>query len=912
MSKEFVAASNSRRVHKLIGAVPRTGPSLLACACSHDAVGNAPDVDEFFTLEYDETEDITWICENSCRHKIINNEDSAAEEMKFHTKRLYSLPAETCNHKTTQLKLNRSATLLVVLSPQHLVVFDVNFQTESKKITLIEQSTFHKPLVSCLWHPTMDDVLVVMDDSNISLYYFWDAAIAAQLSIHNTTSRETTATVNKSIENEWFWHDEISLPEFGVNDYDNPFSDFCFGDQDELDTWIEHNNNKHKDFEDKDDYYYEEEEEEEHNHISWEPFTIYVLHHNGNIFAACPIVPRGLELDQETLEAYTNSASKSTVSLELKINNWAPCLYKGVEQDNYKCVNVNLNGPAWYTSTENDQQHRPSSLQATSIVSLRGAIEHAGGYPLIIKSWSNGEIDLIIVSDPIGSGSERRRNEDNTSIATHVLHRRTTFTDIGSSHETPRVNVLLDEMDDQTFYVVGSHEIFHIEFDWENFTISLDNFLKNGDQMNRNIINGYQLYYSQDNQVEGVVPYTVRPGEQKLQILRSDGSIKQVDIGNKIKTENIRRNRETLNKSEEQHLANDLVGSISIMNHIKNAEKMMNKPLPELQGFNGNQLNTPMNRDKAIQVQNFLQNIETLRIKPMQEYKTAVNARSKFWQRVFEWNTNELEKLKKQKEYLKSLVSDVQTKIQECTDSAERNHRLAKECSDSILSLNHGLREEEYIWFGQVNKSVTDVKHLTDRYKDWLASQHLEHKYEQIGDDTIQLVQEINATSDATTNGEIRLHVTGNVPSEWLNRDLIEQPIFYVQWTSSNGGIDVTKQKVIQNYTKHDEVSEIKLNNKIFDNLKSNAALRIIKRTVDFTTERADAIQKERIRMLREEKRAEKGNKRNKNSKSKVPLENDLTVQQFDEWKTKLDTFKQDIIRLKQDCSNLDKAGMEW
>ena len=279
---------------------------------------------------------------------------------------------------------------------------------------------------------------------------------------------------------------------------------------------------------------------------------------------------------------------------------------------------------------------------------------------------------------------------------------------------------------------------------------------------------------------------------------------------------------------------------------------------------------------------------------------------------MFEWNTDELEKLKRKKEYLKSLVSDVQTKIQECTDSAERNHRLAKECSDSILSLNHGLREEEYIWFGQVNKSVTDVKHLTDRYKDWLASQHLEHKYEQVGDATIQLVEEINATSDATTNGEIRLHVTGNVPSEWLNRDLIEQPIFYVQWTSSNGGIDVTKKAVIQHYKKLDEVSEIKLNNKIFDNLKSNAALRIIKRTVDFTTERADAIQKERIRMLREEKRAEKGNRRNKNSKSKVPLENDLTVQQFDEWKTKLDTFKQDIIRLKQDCSNLDKAGMEW
>jgi len=188
----------------------------------------------------------------------------------------------------------------------------------------------------------------------------------------------------------------------------------------------------------------------------------------------------------------------------------------------------------------------------------------------------------------------------------------------------------------------------------------------------------------------------------------------------------------------------------------------------------------------------------------------------------------------------------------------------------------------------------------------------LEHKYEQVGDDTIQLVKEINATSDATTNGEIRLLVTGNVPSEWLNRDLIEQPIFYVRWTSSNGGINVTKKAVIQRYTKHDEGSQIELNNKIFDNLKSNAALQIIKRTVDFTTERADAIQKERIRMLREEKRAEKGNKRNKKSKSKVPLEDDLPVQKFNEWKTKLDTFKQDIIRLKQDCSNLDKAGMEW
>ena len=196
----------------------------------------------------------------------------------------------------------------------------------------------------------------------------------------------------------------------------------------------------------------------------------------------------------------------------------------------------------------------------------------------------------------------------------------------------------------------------------------------------------------------------------------------------------------------------------------------------------------------------------------MEEYKTAVNARSKFWQRVFEWNTYELEKLKIRKEQLKSLVSDVQTKIQECTDSAERNHRLAKECSDSILSLNYGLREEEYIWFGQVNKSVSDVKHLTDRYKDWLASQHLEHKYEQVGDDTIQLVKEINATSDATTNGEIRLLVTGNVPSEWLNRDLIEQPIFYVRWTSSNGGINVTKKAVIQRYTKHDEGSQIELN----------------------------------------------------------------------------------------------------
>ena len=48
---------------------------------------------------------------------------------------------------------------------------------------------------------------------------------------------------------------------------------------------------------------------------------------------------------------------------------------------------------------------------------------------------------------------------------------------------------------------------------------------------------------------------------------------------------------------------------------------------------------------------------------------------------MFEWNTNELEKLKIQKGQLKLLVSDVQTKIQECTDSAERNHRLAKECS---------------------------------------------------------------------------------------------------------------------------------------------------------------------------------------------------------------------------------------
>ena len=815
---------------------PRSGPNLLACAVSYDAVGAAPERDEFFSLAYNKDDKSTYVCEWSRDHIETV---AAADEIKvddpvfnraWQKNELLRLPS-ACNHETTQLILNRSATLLAVLSPNHLVVQDVNYHSSSKQrtITLVENSRSHRPLVSCSWHPTLDDVLVVLDDLSISLYYFWDAAIAAQLSSsHNasngssketTTAMATTAHVKESSEGCWFWRDELHIPEFRVNNHDSPFASFCFGDQDPLDDHMDP--------------------------VSWEPFTLYVLHHNGNVYAACPVIPRGLILNSDTLDAYQHAARRAAPPRHDWLQrSWARCLRMGEQEDDWKCVHYEVEGAAWYSATDNNEEHRPTELQATSLISLRGILSHSG-HPVLIKTWSNGEIDLILVHSTTDGRimNQMMMSEQGYELGTMNLARCSTFWDTPKL-ESPRVRAMLDEMNDHVFYVIGSHEIDRIEFDWNAFIDVLKNEIPENGSLNQRLLEGYQVYYESpeghsgehaDQQVEGVVTYTLRPGDHRLRVLRSDGSIRQIDIGRKVQERKVIIG---LTK-EEENKRNDLLGAYSIVNDLDRALKLIDRPLPLL-GFDKEDCRTPMNKNKGTKVQIFLQQVAELRIKPMQEYKRAVIARIHGWNRLWEHNKASLKELSFQSEKLKIKLAETRRKTTIVSNLVKQNMKDTISLTDTILHGQNYIREEEKTWFDQLSSTRAELGRLQAEFNNWLLAEDMEKKEEKICD--VQLLDDCNDT--------FRLKITGRVPSEWMETDLSSSAKFLVRWDG--------KERIVQKYSESDDQSSrIRLNQKVYD-LPVGTSVEIIRQTVVFSMKKTEAIRKERKRINLEKMRTRK------------------------------------------------------
>ena len=458
---------NIRLVPPLDVTPPRSGPSLFACAVSPNSVGCAPDSDEFFFLEYAFNEanktQTTYVsvAKRSHEDRILERHahgettviPSLQKSTWVHERLLPPLP-EYCNCATTQLVLNRSATMLAVLSPRHLVVHDVHYhgkvsgpRSSPRHITLVGRRP-HRPLVSCSWHPTLDDVLVVMDDLTITLYYFWDAAIAAQLS--PPSNNETSATESCTGEGHWFWRDELEFPKISARNELDPFSSFCFGDQETLD--------EHRSANDQDGGT---------RSVSWEPFTVYVLHQSGGIYAACPVAPRGLVLEDDTIEMFRTACGENGRH-EWINRNWAKCLNDGEDEHEWKCLNFQVESAAWYEASDNNnvEHNRASTLSATSLVSVRGveniSNSNMQGYPILVRSWSNGEIDTMIVHDTV-DGRPSSSGYAPYTIGVACLARKSVFLNVPSS-KNPRVRLLLDEMDDHVMYVVGSHEICRLIF----------------------------------------------------------------------------------------------------------------------------------------------------------------------------------------------------------------------------------------------------------------------------------------------------------------------------------------------------------------------------------------------------------------------------------------------------------------
>lgn len=902
-------AHDERRVPSLVVDCPCSGPSLLACAPSTQS-GRNPDADEFFFLEYDEVDDVTYVC--LAKDEYVTGYLHGPESVRTASdavphwihERLYRLPARSCNRKTTQLVLNSSATLLAVLSPHHLVVLDISYHTTAgadggvmtstsakRRITLVKRSHLSDCLlISCSWHPTQGDVLVVLDGSSVSMYYFWDAAVNAQLSSVFSSSASSSSASELSPEGHSFWCDVLVLPFSSV-------TSFCFGNQEPLEDAME----------DSDD-------------VSWEPFTLYVLCNNGNISAGCPVVPRGLTMSDEKLHRMQEATERSRWT-EL---NWARCLKGGEFLKEWQYLNFQGarhgggGGVTWYHASHNDRESR-GSLSATSLVSLRG-VDDKYGYPFLMTSWSNGEIDLTLVYEPTDGRKSSEVEMD--EIHCQRILRMNSFLHVPPSLSPSRVGLLLDDLDNTIIYVIGRYEIIRLSLDDEALEETLQNSSEHTQNAQRKIFVSSHMYYVQpasegvsQQQVEGVVLHTLRPDDYRLRVLTSSGSVLQLDVGHKVMEQETRerlterrgRRGGSLLLDQGNRREDDIgavvdeesLGAHSIQWAMEKAQKKMNQPLPNL-SWN---INTKMDKIKGLDLAHFLEAVKDKRIVPLQEYEKALRVQKKTWEKLWEAMQKRLENLKHKKVLYSDKLSKVTKKLIKLKEKTTENKKKIAQYTDLILRHQNHIREEEHDWFRELETRKNELELFQHKYKDWLIDSHMVEKEE--------VVIEVEAHCDCVNTKT--LTVTRLVPSKWSRDEESMAPVQYVvQWPGCPHG----EEPLIVRYFREEEKmgTKIKLNMKVASLLKGTK-LTIIRRVVDFTPDKAESIEAERKRVRKEEERARRhnrgGRRRMERSETKQEKqEDDLDEVTRKKFKDELKKVKKELDELKYDLEKMDDESL--
>ena len=890
-------AHDERRVPSLVVDCPCSGPSLLACAPSTQSRQN-PDADEFFFLEYDEVDDVTYVCLAKDEYvtgylhgpeSVITASDAVPHWIH---ERLYRLPARSCNRKTTQLVLNSSATLLAVLSPHHLVVLDISYHTTTdadggvttstsaeRRITLVKRSLLSDCLlISCMWHPTQGDVLVVLDGSSVSMYYFWDAAINAQLSSVFSSSASSSSASSSSAselsgEGHSFWCDVLVLPFSSV-------TSFCFGNQEPL-----------------------EDAMDDSDHVSWEPFTLYVLCNNGNISAGCPVVPRGLTISDEKLHRMQEATERSRWT-EL---NWARCLRGDEFLKEWQCLNFQGarhggggGGVTWYHASHNDRDTR-ESLSATSLISLRG-VDDKYGYPFLMTSWSNGEIDLTVVHEPTDGRKSSEVELD--EIDCQRLLRRDFFLHVPPSLSPPRVGLLLDDLDNTIIYVIGRYEIIRLSLDDKALEETLQNSSEHTQNARTNIFVPSPMYYAppvsegvSQQQVEGVVLHTLRPDDYRLRVLTSSGSVLQLDVGHKVmeqETEARLRLTERMDQGNRREGNVDL-GPHSIKRAMDKAQKKMEEPLPNL-SWN---IKTKMDKIKGLDLARFLNAVKDKRIVPLQEYENALRMQKKYWEKLWEAMQKRLESLTHKKVLYSDKLSKVTKKLKKLKETTTENKKKIAHYTDLILRHQNHIREDEHDWFRELKTRKNQLENFQLEYKGWLSDSHMVEEEE--------VVIEVEAHCDCVRTKT--LTVTRDVPSKWIRDEESMAPVQYVvQWPGCPHG----EEPLIVRYFLEEEKmgTKIKLNMKVASLLKGTK-LTIIRRVVDFTPDKAESIESERKRVRKEEERARRHNRGGRRKMERSETKQEKQEDDLDEVTRKkltdqLKKVKKELDKLKSDLEMMD------
>ena len=502
------------------------GPMLFACARNARASGASPAHDEMFFVcsdldladadgatssqaerpDYRSAEPPMWLCvatktaptaylggaKTSAAFASGSSSSSSSSSTPengdgggFVMRRLAELGPEAA--ETTQICLNNEATLLAVLGPHSLLVFalgrdgahdvivekGISLGGASPRSSLAPSQ--RRPMRTCAWHPLADNVLVALTDECLTIYYFWNGAIAAGL---DTGVEDADGILSDSIRTEdgtdddgsslypaparidggngqWFYKDDVVLPS-GGSSLASPVArsrpdrkpvDFCFGDDDV---------------------------------VSWSAFSIYVMYGSGHIIFACPIVPRGVFIQMDTLHELSRGMGGGNGMDD--INNNMPLPEFRWEVIDGRAARVcKLAGTCWSevsgehaarttsspTSTElvsrgflchpaspsgDGTPERPThpvwallagigdrradidpgqykrEVLATSLVVLRSGATRklhvaarfggaeSSGWPvtLLMRAWSNGDVDLNIAQLPVpvvpSRGGESHRN----------------------------------------------------------------------------------------------------------------------------------------------------------------------------------------------------------------------------------------------------------------------------------------------------------------------------------------------------------------------------------------------------------------------------------------------------------------------------------------------------------------------
>ena len=337
-------------------AAPRrpAGPMLFACASNAQASGASPAHDEIFFISSDidlSSSDVvvddfisgspssknlgqppTWLCvatktaatafiggDESPSQGLLDSSESGNRGRGFVVRRLVELSPEA--EDTIQISLNNEATLLAVLGENFLIACRLGRDSAhrvvvERSITLCVGS--NRPMRTCAWHPLADNVLVSLSDECLTVYYFWNGAIAAGLWLDGTFDEEDTQRFHSPLHEDNRHNEDASSlyppPHVGIDDANMFYMDRIFlPAETSLASPVERSRPCHKAV----DFCFGDDEAVSTS--LWSAFAIYVMFASGHVVFACPVVPRGVFLEKSTLERLSRSLNQANGDLNEKM-----------------------------------------------------------------------------------------------------------------------------------------------------------------------------------------------------------------------------------------------------------------------------------------------------------------------------------------------------------------------------------------------------------------------------------------------------------------------------------------------------------------------------------------------------------------------------------------------------------------